>query len=106
MKDTLRLPPFSLRMLRDNRLPILGAVKGYTHVHSLRKTCKPGSNPCLTTSYAISGARILIRREERTRTRSTQTCCPNILTARPSPPANFDDELVGEEEENSRRGRE
>jgi hypothetical protein len=107
MKDTLRLLSFHLRMLPYACCPALwqslthlGAVEGYIRASNRvnksgsepqlvcnpyrwqRKTCKPGSNPCLTTPYAISdphGGR------SGTRTCSTQTCCLDIFTARPSP---------------------
>jgi hypothetical protein len=82
MKDTLRLLSFHLCMLpyavtiaypfgssRGLRTCIQPCKKGRVWaaagMHSLRKTCKPGSNPYLTTPYTISDARILARREGR-----------------------------------------
>jgi hypothetical protein len=106
MKDTLRLLSFHLHMLpyavtiaypfgssRGLRRCIqpckqerVWAATGMTPYCWQRKTCKPGSNPCLTTPYAISDAKYPHGWRSGTWTRSTQTCCPDIFTARPSPP--------------------
>jgi hypothetical protein len=51
-----------------------------TGMHCLGKSRKPGSRtPYQTPEYPRGG-------RSGTQTRSTQTCCPDLFTARPSPP--------------------
>jgi hypothetical protein len=111
MKDTLRLLLFHLRML-PYAVTIaypFGNSRGLLHVHPILQTSaglsrngyapptadkgKPANQdqtPVLTTRYAISNAR---SGRSGTRTRSTQTCYPDLFTARPSPPGNKETHL-------------